>query len=504
MAFSRIGRLIGKFRELLDFPRRMHEDVRRLERATHADTQNIQIALKQQTKRIEEVRSRHAKQQAELEQEIQSVHAELRDRLLQYHLQLGRLTSLIEGRAAGEPEAYSASIPLSVDVPPPRAPGQPSTEDWLELAHCPACGTADRTIVCKWNKSILLDTAPADDSTIYNYALCHGCGIVYATRRPVGERHRALMDDFPDTIGRDPAGAAANPMLNPYPLSDSDRERYRRMIAGGVFVSDHEKREHLSQVYKDRLENAAHVEILGSQLDLTGARVLEVRSRAGTIVEGLRRHYGAKVMAMPIFESQQLIVRELYGIECSEVIDYDQFTIPFEGVFDLIVCNHMLTHVVRPDRFFNELRAHLRPGGHLYLYNEMDEGFIFKSGRSIVNCLNALHLQTFDRVSLTRVLQANGFEVTFVKRRDGTLLCLARFTDRREFSPPSVDERTTRIAAYEAGRAHAILRAPQHLRDRFAEEWEGAVELAVASGIARFDAKGVLRVAKIETAETSA
>ena len=121
MAFSRIGRIIGKFRELLDFPRRMHEEVRRLERATHADTRNIQIALKQQTKRIEDVRSRHAKQQAELEHEIQSVHAELRDRLLQYHLQLGRLTSLIEGRAAGEPEAYTVSIPFSVDVPPPRA-----------------------------------------------------------------------------------------------------------------------------------------------------------------------------------------------------------------------------------------------------------------------------------------------------------------------------------------------------------------------------------------------
>jgi 2-polyprenyl-3-methyl-5-hydroxy-6-metoxy-1,4-benzoquinol methylase len=41
-------------------------------------------------------------------------------------------------------------------------------------------------------------------------------------------------------------------------------------------------------------------------------------------------------------------------------IDYDQFTIPFEGTFDLIVANHMLTHIVRLDRFFNELRAHLR------------------------------------------------------------------------------------------------------------------------------------------------
>ena len=103
------------------------------------------------------------------------------------------------------------------------------------------------------------------------------------------------MDDFPDTIGRDPAAAAANPMLNPYPLSDEDRARYRRMIAGGVFVSDHERREHLSQVYKDRLENASHVELLGSLLDRCRARASSrsapapARSRRDFAVTTMRR-----------------------------------------------------------------------------------------------------------------------------------------------------------------------------------------------------------------------
>jgi len=107
------------------------------------------------------------------------------------------------------------------------------------------------------------------------------------------------------------------------------------MIAGGIFVSDHERRrEHLSQVFKDRLENASHVELLGSLLDVHGARALEIRSRAGTIAHGLQRLYGATVSVMPIFESQRLIVEELYGIECSDLIDYDQFTIPFPGTFD--------------------------------------------------------------------------------------------------------------------------------------------------------------------------
>jgi SAM-dependent methyltransferase len=497
---ARLQRLIGRLRELLSLPARVQAESRRITRDSHADARDIQRALKEQTRRVEDLRTRQIEQHANLEREIHSVHAEVRDRLLQYHLQLGRLTSLLEGRTR-EPQVYSSPIPVSVEPPARTSAETPAAGEWLELSHCPGCGTSGRTIVCKWNKSILRDEEPQDDSTIANYALCHGCGIVYATRRPVGARHRALMQDFPDTIGRDPRAAAANPLLNPYPLSDEDRVRYRRMIAGGIFVSDHERREHLAQVYKDRLDNASHVELLGSLLDPKGARVLEIRSRAGTIAHGLRRQYGATVAVMPIFESQRLIVEELYGIECSDLIDYDQFTIPFGGRFDLIVANHMLTHIVRLDRFFDELRAHLRPGGHLYLYNELDEAFIFASGKSIVNSLNPVHLQSFDRASLMRLLKANGFEVTFIKQRTGSLLCLATFTDRRELSPLSVDERDTRVAAYARGRAHAILRAPEHVRNRFAAEWAEAVELAVAAGIARFDEKGMLRVTKSEGAD---
>ena len=134
------------------------------------------------------------------------------------------------------------------------------------------------------------------------------------------------------------------------------------------------------------------------------------------------------------------------------------------------------------------------------MYNELDEAFVFSSSKSIVNSLNPVHLQTFDRASLMRLLKANGFEVTFIKRRSGSLLCLAKYTGVSELSPLSVDERDTRIAAYARERAYAILRAPEQVRGRFAEKWAQAVEIGVAAGIARFDEKGVLRIAKSEGA----
>ncbi len=496
MGVLRIRRLLERLRALLNVPARLES----IARESQVEVGSLKVALKGQARRLDMIRARQSRQYRQIEHETRQLHDEVRDRLLQYHLQLGRLTTLIEGRT-DEPQTYAVRIPFEVEPSTMAMPARPADGEWLELSHCQGCGTADRSIVCEWNQSILADEPPHDDSTISNYALCHGCGIVYATRRPIGERHRALMDDFPTTIGRDAEAAAASVVLNPFPLSDEDRARYRRLIAGGIFVSDHERREHLSQVFKDRLENASHVELLGSLLDVKGIRALEIRSRAGTIAHGLRRLYGARVAVMPIFESQRMIVEELYGIECSDLIDYDQFTIPFEGRFDLIVANHMLTHIVRLDRFFNEVRAHLRPGGHLYLYNELDEAFVFEAGKSIVNSLNPVHLQTFNRTSLMRLLKTNGFDVTFIKRRNGSLLCIARYTGVRELSSMSGDERETRVAAYTRGRAYAILRAPERVRPRFAAEWREALATGVAAGIARFDAKGVLRIAKSEGAD---
>jgi hypothetical protein len=65
------------------------------------------------------------------------------------------------------------------------------------------------------------------------------------------------MNAFPETIGRDPADSANNPLLNPFPLTDVDRQRYRQLVAAGVFVSDHAPQAHVGGVFKDRLKTVA-------------------------------------------------------------------------------------------------------------------------------------------------------------------------------------------------------------------------------------------------------
>jgi SAM-dependent methyltransferase len=500
-----LSQLFTKLRAVLNLPTRVEARFDRLRQELDEQIRDIHGTLKSQDVRrsleAHQARSdgmweQQRSAREKLEADLAATHRELQERLQQHQLQLAHLRTLLENGSAARKDLEDP-VPLSVTLPKePPVPPAAIAWQWLDLDRCPGCATAERTVVCEWNKSILLEQNIFADSKPYNYALCHGCGMVYATHRPVGASYKLLMDDFPETIGRGSGANASNALLNPYPLSEKDRERYRALISGGVFVSDHEPREHLDSVYLDRIEHAGHVELLGSLLDLHGARVLEVRSRAGTILNGLRRQFDASVMAMPIFEGQQFILRELYGIDCSDLIDYDMFTISFEGRFDLIACNHMLTHIVRVDRFFEQIREHLKVGGHLYLYNELEENAFLANGKSVINTLNALHLQVSDRASLIRLLNANGFKVVFIKLRNSTQLCLAQYTDDRAWTPMPLEERDARVRAYALARAQAILRAPKALRGRFAAVWEEAVARGVEAGIVGFDDKGRPRLIK--------
>ncbi len=446
-----------------------------------------------------------------LQDELAGMRREMHDRLLQNTMVLTRLS-----RAVGAPEQPADAPRLSgrsvpVGVAEGAAPSwqplgagvvapDPEGREWLALGRCPACHDERMTVVCPWNKVILLEKAPDETSARYDYAVCHACGVLFASRRPFGERVRYLLANFGQVTANRGGGAQiTNRVLNPNPLSDDDRDELRRLAARGVFVSDHlglRNNEWLAPFLRDRFENSAHVDIIGALVPLRrGARVLEVRSRAGTILDGLRRAFGVDVYAMPIWESQQFLLREVYGIETSDLVDFDRFAIPFEGPFDVIVSNHMFTHVLRPAEFFAELRARLAPGGYLYLHNEPDDAEFLAGKQSMFATLNPLHVQAFDQKSLVRALAANGFETIFLKRqKNETHLCLARLTDSARMEPMGGRERDTRIDAYRRAFDRAILGVDEHLRPRLAADWSAVVERAVADGSAEFDERGQLRL----------
>jgi SAM-dependent methyltransferase len=321
--------------------------------------------------------------------------------------------------------------------------------------------------------------------------------VLFASRRPSGARYRFLLQHFEEVTAKRAGEAITNLVLNPRPLSEADRDQLRRLAARGVFVSDHaglSRREYLAPLLRDRFENSLHTDVIGALLAPRGARVLEVRSRAGSILDGLRGAWGAEVYAMPIWESQQFLLREVYGIETSSTIDFDHFGIPFNGQFDLVICNHMITHAIRVGDFLATIRSRLKPGGHLYLHNEPDDAEFLKGSQSMLATLNPLHLQAFDQASLVRVLAANGFETRFVKhQKNETLFLLARVADRTPVTM-SGPQRESRLTAYRQAYDRAVLRVDDVIRARLAGEWPEVVQRAVATGAAEFDERGQLRI----------
>ena len=443
-----------------------------------------------------------------LTSELQELRREVRTRLLQYNHQLGRITKVVDpkldgaggdklsGRAVPQDAADEHSLHWGVIG---EAHPDPDGREWLQLDQCPACGHGERTIVNPWNKFILTAKAPDDTSANYDYALCHACGVLFAARRPIGARFHFLLEHFGEVTAKRGGGAEiANRVLNPYPLDDADRAELLRLAEPGIYVSDHlglRNKDYLLPLLRDRLASSYHVDILGALLQPRGARVLEVRSRSGAILDGLRRAWDARVYAMPIWESQQFILREILKIDTSELIDFERFAVPFECPFDLIICNHMLTHSVAPAAFLAEIRRCLAPGGHIYLHSEPDDVEFLDGNQSMFATLNPLHMQTFDQRSLMRALRANGFETVFIKSRDLHHLVLAKDVGTPgTISPMTALERQERLDRYHAAFHRAILAVDESVRPRVSTHWASAVEHAVASGVAQYDERGQLRL----------
>ena len=388
-----------------------------------------------------------------------------------------------------------ASPPLPAPAPPAAAPSR----EIEVLEACPVCGSAAWTDVCEYNKLLLLERGVDPEARVYDYALCHACGILFARRRPVGERYRQLLERFEASLGRagDNQPVRASLVLSSARLSPEGAAALRRGAAHGVFVSDHvaHNGDHLAALLRDRMACSVHIELLTSLLTLDRPRVLEIRPRFGAIGGGLKRLCGAEVYGLPIFEGQQLLNREVYGHTVDHLLDYDRFSIPYDGRFDLIAANHMVTHAIRPAEFLQVAHDRLVPGGHLYLYHEAEDAEFLDHRESMFKVLNPFHFQAFDREALLRALRRHRFEPVFVTEGHGGLIVLASRSERDDlFVPMTEAERQARVGRYRTARDLSILRLPPRLRSLFAGEWEQVVERVMQAGVADLTPEGHLRI----------
>jgi len=125
--------------------------------------------------------------------------------------------------------------------------------------------------------------------------------------------------------------------------------------------------------------------------------------------------------------------------------------------------------------------------------DEPDDTEFLRGAQSMLATLNPLHMQTFDRRSLVRLLAARGLETVFLKSRNLNHMCLARPGDA-SWTPLTAKELGSRLRAYRLAYDRAVLLSPPGVRQRFADEWPEVVERGVAAGLAEFDAEGNLKL----------
>jgi len=144
------------------------------------------------------------------------------------------------------------------------------------------------------------------------------------------------------------------------------------------------------------------------------------------------------------------------------------------------------------------VHAALKPGGHLYLYNEIDDSEFLDGGQSMIATMNPLHPAGERPAVAGAGAGGRGFEPVFVKGRHKRNLCPVKKIEQLRWAPMPDEERSRRVAAYYRARDRAVLRAPDGVRPRFAGVWPATVARAVATGVARYDEKGELRIVNVD------
>jgi hypothetical protein len=349
----------------------------------------------------------------------------------------------------------------------------------ISVDECPVCGDCESTIVCAYNGLVLVADMHSSELARYDYACCHRCGLVFATRRPAGDEFDYLSRHFNEFLGR-PSSADANPLDNERALTEADRQALRQCLAGGWLTSEDcepASSGWMPWLLADRMSQGYHFDWLSASVPLAGRRVLEVRSKTGFLLDLLRRYHGAQVFAMPMFESQQFVIEQLYGIPCERRVDFEHFEIPYEGQFDLIIAKHLFTHAIHAELTFQTLRERLVPGGFLYLYAETDDSFKYLKGKNLFGEQKCFHFQNFDLQTLVRCLNWQGFRVVFIrhpKRGDSEMTCLAQADPDVKAAFIQPPDLARRLAMYEAWRDGSVLHLPPYVQ----QIMPGDVELA--------------------------
>jgi hypothetical protein len=328
---------------------------------------------------------------------------------------------------------------------------------------CTVCAEQKRTVISEYNRFIFMDSMWQSDLARFSYALCHGCGLVYATRRPDRKEYDYLYENFGEFLMRKPDSRSFNqPQVSPDMAEEIDRDFLPWWEIGRAPIkSSIRKRLHYD------LKRALHyLPYIMQHVPLEGAKVLHIRAKGSTLADMMKRLLGAaQVDLITLFPPYKYLADKNEGIRAQACLDYEDFKIPFDEKYDLIIANHVLLHMLDATRTFEVFKAHLEEGGNIFMIGELDDNELCRKGKNLFAELRPFHYQQFDTATVERILRRYGFEPRFVVNPgegDPELLGIAMLTGQPAESPQiSSQELDARISMYQQWRDESILYLPK-------------------------------------------
>jgi SAM-dependent methyltransferase len=254
----------------------------------------------------------------------------------------------------------------------------------VTLSFCPGCGSSKfsglpiKTDLKAKHFKLWGDALVADPE----FALCHRCGLIFARCRQTTAASEAYYTAFQELERRDYAV---------YPPPEVFLENQRRYADQLGEVLD---RENVFQV---------------------GQRVLQIRAECGMHLARLRDRHGiTELYGLDYFNSNLRYAREDLGLSNVGQLHPSLEGLPFtDRSYDVILCNHLLTHALDLPGVIRWLLSLLAPAGAVVFYGEENHDNYLRR-RWPLPRVNNYHKQLLSPESFRNLCRVHGLEMRIV------------------------------------------------------------------------------------------
>jgi hypothetical protein len=295
--------------------------------------------------------------------------------------------------------------------------------------------------------------------------MCHGCGLVYASWRPGKEQYDFLYANFNELLSR--SSKLPQGLFSDEPLTaDMRAELDRFYVPWWELRAAPQEGAHITKPMLAELEShLRELAMLLGNVQLAGAKILIVRTKTGDFGDLLKRVFGAaQVDVMVLFQIHQYAAEKNPGLRALSCVNYETFSIPFDVKYNLIIANHLFTHMLDARRMFAVLRDHLAKKGCMLFRNEPDDSRMFAKGDNLFVELRPFHFQQFDQPTLTRFLETFGLPLRALETRGNNMSGIAQIETRPKRQPQIGRWKLRqRIKMYAQWRTESIASLPESI-----------------------------------------